>query len=167
MKVAFFDRDGTIAQDFPDAEWSQIDTPVLMPYAIDALKHINNLGYRIIIITNQYLIGEGYITRDQYESYNKKLLSILKNNGIEILDVFYCPHKRSENCDCCKPKTGLIRMAVMKYSQIDFENSFVVGDSICDIQLAENLDMNAFGIGIDYNYTKNKKIKSLKELIKL
>lgn len=165
MKVAFFDRDGTITFDYPDKEWSHIEEPVLMPYAIDAMKYISQLGYRIIIITNQYIIGEGYITQSQYEYYNEKLLSILKENGITILDVFFCPHKRSDNCKCCKPATGMVEAALLKYPEIELDKSFIVGDSICDMQLAKRLNVDSFGIGIDFDYTKHKKIESLRELI--
>lgn len=166
MKVAFFDRDGTIALDYSDREWSHIEDPVMMPYAVDAMKFINQLGYKIIIITNQYIIGEGYITQSQYEDYNKKLLSILKENDIEILDVFFCPHKRSDNCKCCKPATGMVESALLKYSEIDLYKSFVVGDSISDMQLAEELNVKAYGLGIDFDYAKYERIDNLKELIK-
>ena len=166
MKVAFFDRDGTIALDYSDREWSHIEDPVMMPYAVDAMKFINQLGYKIIIITNQYIIGEGYITQSQYEDYNKKLLSILKENDIEILDVFFCPHKRSDNCKCCKPATGMVESALLKYSEIDLDKSVVVGDSISDMQLAEELNVKAYGLGIDFDYAKYERIDNLKELIK-
>ncbi len=164
MKVAFFDRDGTIALDYPDSVWANIDTPVLMPYAIEALKHINDIGYKVIIITNQYIIDEGYITQTQYELYNKRLLSLLKENGVEILDVFYCPHKRSDNCSCCKPKTGMIEQALRAYPQIALDNSFIVGDSVCDILLAKSLNIKSYGINICDDYEKHTNIESLKEL---
>ena len=141
MKVAFFDRDGTIALDYPDNDWSHIEEPILLPYAIEAMKYINSVGYKIIIITNQYIIGEGYITKAQYEYYNKKLLSVLEENNVEIFDVFFCPHKRSDNCRCCKPATGMIDMALLKYPEIDLDKSFIVGDSICDMQLAKKLNL--------------------------
>ena len=63
MKIAFFDRDGTIALDYPDDEWSHIDTPILMPYAIEAMQHVIKIGCKIVILTNQYSIGEGFITQ--------------------------------------------------------------------------------------------------------
>lgn len=119
MKTAFFDRDGTIAEDYPDEEWAKANTPVLMPYAIEVLQYLRVMGHQIIIITNQYLIGEGFITQTQYDAYHGKLLSLLKGADIAILDVFYCPHKRTDGCDCQKPGTGLIRQALQKYPDID------------------------------------------------
>lgn len=164
MKIAFVDRDGTISQDYPDSEWTNMEDPVLMPYAVEALKHISDIGYQIIIITNQYIIGEGYITQKQYESYTQRLLNILNREGISVLDVFHCPHAREENCNCCKPKTGMIEKAIKKYPQINLSKSFIVGDSPCDIELAQSLGIFAYGIGIDFNYDKYKRLENLKEL---
>ncbi len=125
---------------------------------------MNDAGYEIIIVSNQYLIGENFITQDQYDSYNDKLLTTLKNAGISILDVFYCPHSRTGGCDCMKPKTGLIGHALEKYPSIDLSSSFVVGDSLCDMQMAEQLGLTAYGIGLDYDYKNFTKINDLKEL---
>lgn len=167
MKVAFFDRDGTIAEDYPDDKWAYINKPVFMPYAPQTLKYINDLGYHIIIVTNQYLIGEGFITQAQYEEYNNQMLKNLKSRGINVFDVFYCPHARKDNCECIKPNTGMIMQALKKHPEIDLSESFMVGDSICDVQLAEKLNIPVYGINIDYKYEKFTQIKSLKELIYL
>ena len=154
MKVAFFDRDGTIAEDYPDEEWTEVDTPVLMPYAIEVLRYLRSIGYQIIIITNQYLIGEGFITQAQYDAYRRKLLSLFNAAGVSILDTFYCPHARTDGCACKKPEVGLIKQALQKYPDIELSSAFVVGDSLCDMQMAEKLGIPGFGIGIEYNYEK-------------
>ncbi len=167
MKIAFFDRDGTIAQDYADKDWANVKTPVFMPYAIQVLSYLNRIGYQIIIVTNQYLIGEEFITQKQYEAYNDLMLKELKKAGVCILDVFYCPHARTDNCSCIKPKTGLILQALSKYPEIELPNSFIVGDSLCDIQLAENMNIPAYGINVEYNYKKFTKIGSLEELLSL
>ena len=112
MKVAFLDRDGTINRDYPDHIWSQIQSPEILPGAIQGMKYLKEKGYKIIIITNQYTIGEGFISLKQYHDFNEQLLILLEENDISILDVFYCPHSRKEQCDCCKPKNGLIKQAL-------------------------------------------------------
>ena len=167
LKAAFIDRDGTIAYDYPDEEWANVQEPVLLPHAIDVLKRLCGAGYKIIIITNQYIIGEGYITEQQYQEYNEKLLKILKESGISVLDVFYCPHSRQDNCDCIKPKAGLIKAALDKYPTINLDESFVVGDSICDAEFAKNTGIASYGIGFDYDYDKFTRINCLKELYEL
>lgn len=162
MKVAFLDRDGTIIKDYPDKEWANIKSPEFLEGSIEALKYIKNNGFEIIIITNQYLIGEGIITLEDYKKFNDLFLKVLKQNGISVLDIFYCPHARSQNCNCMKPNPGLINKALSKYTDIDLSKSFYVGDSLCDEQLAQSFNLTFYGINI---LCKNE-IHSLSDIIK-
>ena len=148
VKVAFLDRDGTIIKDYPDIKWANIKTPEFLKGSIETLKHIKNKGFEIIIITNQYLIGEGIITLQDYKNFNNLFLKILNQNGVSILDIFYCPHSRSKKCDCMKPHPGLINQALHKYPDINLKESFYVGDSLCDMQLAKNFNLKFYGINI-------------------
>lgn len=166
MKVAFLDRDGTIIEDYEDNLWSSITEPVFIDGSIDALKAIRQKGYEIIIITNQYLINENIITLEQYEDIANKFIKELLDNGVEILNTFYCPHSREENCNCMKPKDGMIKMALEKYPNIDLGNSFIVGDSLCDVQLGERLWIKTFGIRLDKREDKTIEIDSLKDVVK-
>lgn len=154
MKVAFLDRDVTIVKDYPDREWVNIKTPEFLEGSIEALKYIKNKGFEIIIITNQYLIGEKIITLEGYQSFNDLFLKILKQNVVDILDVFYCSHARSENCECIKPNPGLINQALNKYPDIDLKESFYVGDSLCDMQLAESFNLMFYGINLPCKKSK-------------
>ena len=108
MKVAFLDRDGTINKDYRDDDWRNIYKPEFIEGSLEALEVIREKGFQIIIITNQYLINDGIITLSQYRMFTKKILQIVNGHGVEILDIFYCSHSIKENCNCSKPKTGLI-----------------------------------------------------------
>lgn len=163
MKVAFLDRDGTIIKDYPDSEWSKIKTPEFLVGTIEALKFIINKNFKIIIVTNQYLIGEKIISLQEYNKFTKKFLDTLNESNINILDIFYCPHSRKKNCNCMKPKDGLILQAINKYPNIDLKESFFVGDSICDMELCKNCNIKFYGINIS---CKNK-IGSLMDIINL
>ncbi|KGX83118.1 D-glycero-alpha-D-manno-heptose-1,7-bisphosphate 7-phosphatase [Pontibacillus marinus] len=165
IKVAFFDRDGTIIEDYPDEKWSSITTPEFVSNSINTLQKVQKQGYKIIIITNQYLINEGYITLQQYEQINKLMIERLSSQGIKILDVFYCPHRRDEGCNCIKPQTGMIHKAINKYSNIDINESFMIGDSKADIDLAINMNMKGFGIGVDAIDPRIKKLDNVKDVI--
>lgn len=165
MKIAFVDRDGTIIEDYEDGLWSSITEPVLLNGSIDGLKSIQQKGYKIIIITNQYLINEEVITLQQYKDITDKLIKRLMDNEIEILDIFYCPHSKNENCSCMKPKDGMIRMALERHPKIDLQRSFIVGDSLCDIQLGQRLGIKTFGIGLDGDNEKMIKIGSLRDIV--
>lgn len=166
MKVAFLDRDGTIIEDYEDETWRNVTEPVFINGSIDALKEIKLNGYEIIVITNQYLINEKIITLEKYHDFTKKIVKRINDNEIEILDIFYCPHSKKENCSCMKPKDGLIKMALEKYPEINLKECFIVGDSLCDIELGEKLGIKTFGIGIEEIEGKTIRVNSLSDIVR-
>ena len=145
MKIAFLDRDGTISKEYPDEEWSTVSEPILLEGTIEGLKKLKNKGYEFIILTNQGLISKGYITEEQYEDYTNKLINKLKDNDINILKVYHCPHSSIDNCNCKKPKTGMIDKALEEFN-IDMSNSFYIGDSNSDYELATKFNLPFYGI---------------------
>lgn len=165
MKVAFLDRDGTIIKDYPDAEWRDIKTPVFLKGAIQTLKRLQELNYEIIILTNQYIINQGIISREQYHEFTRIFVKILLDNGIFVKDIFFCPHTKDENCKCFKPKTGLFEQAILKYPDINPEESLLVGDSFCDIELGNRVGLKTFGINVKADQFEYIEIESLEELI--
>jgi len=148
LKVAFLDRDGTIIEDYEDELWRNKTEPIFIDGSIEALAKIKQKGYEIIIITNQYLIDEKIISIEQYQDFTDKFVRRIKENGIEVLDIFCCPHSRESNCSCMKPKDGLVKKALEKYPEIDLKDCFIVGDSLCDVELGARLGIKTFGIGI-------------------
>lgn len=166
MKVAFVDRDGTITKDYPDDCWRDISEPEFLDGSIKALKGIRQKGYEIIIISNQYLINDGIITLSQYKTFTESLIHQLCNSGIDILDIFYCPHSKKENCNCFKPKTGLVEMAISKYPDIELSKSFIVGDSSADVELGNKLGIKTFGINVESGMFNYISVKSLLETVK-
>ena len=165
MKIAFFDRDGTINYDYQDADWANVRDPVIIPGAINALHHVLNLGYKIIIVTNQYLIEENIITLEQYTSFTKKLIGKLDKQGISILDIFFCPHSREYNCHCRKPNPGMICQAIARYPNINLAESIIIGDSECDIELAHRLNMKSFAIGLKGDLPKCTYLNNIGDLV--
>ena len=150
-KIAFLDRDGTINKDYLDNEWKYVKEPELLTGTIKGLKLIQEYNYKIIIITNQYIIADGIITLEQYKTFNEKLINILKQNGIEILKVYCCPHNDLDNCNCKKPKTCMIDRALNDF-EIDLSNSFCVGDNYSDYELSQKFNLDFYGIkGINNN----------------
>ncbi len=146
MKVAFLDRDGTINKDYEDSKWSFIKEPEILDGSIEGLLYLKRQGYTFIIITNQYIIGEGYITSDDYSRFHEKLIRILLDRGIHVLDTFYCPHSRMSGCRCSKPSPGLIEQAIAKYKNIDLNHSIFIGDSLSDFTLAKKFNLPFYGI---------------------
>ena len=146
MKVAFLDRDGTIIKDYPDEVWKSIKEPEFLGGSIEGMKRLQDAGYKLVIVTNQYLINEGIIDEAEYVKFTSKLRTKLVLFGVDVFDIFYCPHKVTEYCNCFKPKTGLIDQAIKKYPSIELETSIMVGDSMCDLELAGKMDLDFYGI---------------------
>lgn len=158
MKVAFLDRDGTLCRDYPDDQWPAIKEPELLPGVLSGLQRLRDDGYRLIMLTNQYTIGEGYITLEQYQEFTDILCRILNENGIVFLDIFYFPHRREDACQCCKPQPGMIEEALRKYPEIEMSESILIGDSEADRKLAENVGLPFYQVGM---ITDNRNEKSI------
>lgn len=153
-KAAFLDRDGVINYDYGYV--GKIENFKFLPNVFEGLNYIQNLGYKIIIITNQSGIGRGYYSLKDYELLTEYMKNILKKNKIFILDVLYCPHTPEQNCICRKPKPEMILRASKKHN-LDLEKSFVAGDNLTDIQAGINAGVtNCFFIK---NHQKQLKTK--------
>jgi D,D-heptose 1,7-bisphosphate phosphatase len=146
QKCIFLDRDGTINK-FNDFITKPEDFE-LIDGAAEAIKGINTLGYLAIVITNQPVIARGEADFETLDLIHMKMETDLGRHGAYIDDLFYCPHhpdkgfpgERPEykiNCDCRKPKPGLIFKAAEKYN-IDLFQSYMVGDDMRDVNAGKN-----------------------------
>jgi histidinol-phosphate phosphatase family protein len=125
-KAVFVDRDGTLNYD--NGYTHKISDLKIYEDMIPLLKSYYDNGYMIIVITNQSGINRGYYSVEEMKEFNNKLAEVFIKHGIKIEDFFYCPHTPEEACNCRKPETGLIEMAVKKYN-IDIKSSIIIGDS--------------------------------------
>jgi len=132
-KVVFLDRDGVINHEV--GYLHKIEDFKFIEGVFDACLYFQSIGYQIIIVTNQSGIDRGYYDEGDFHIVNNWMLKQFKNQGIEILDVFFCPHGPESNCDCRKPKPGMFDQAHDKYS-IDMSNSWMIGDKEADVQAA-------------------------------
>jgi len=134
-KVFFIDRDGVINKEI--GYLHEIAKFEFIDGVIEALKYIQNKGFKIIVITNQSGIGRGMYSREKFLELNKWMIDFLSTQGVKILDVFYCPHSPEERCTCRKPLPGMFLEAIKKYD-IDIEMSWSIGDKETDIQAAKS-----------------------------
>jgi D-glycero-D-manno-heptose 1,7-bisphosphate phosphatase len=124
-KALFIDRDGTINKDCPYCkDPSQI---VIYEDAVQLMKEYQDKGYLIVIITNQSGINRGYFSEEDFLNFQKELLGKLHDKGIKITKTYFCPHTPTENCECRKPKIGMIEQAIKEYD-INMSESIIVGD---------------------------------------
>lgn len=129
-RAVFLDRDGTINADRGFVH--KASDFRLLPNAVRGLKRMQELGYRLIIITNQSGIGMGYYTENDYKSLMKEIYARLRRHGVAITDDFFCPHDREKNCGCRKPGTLLVKRAAVKHG-INLKESVFIGDKTSDI----------------------------------
>jgi len=135
IRTIFLDRDGVINK----------ETKYL--YKIEDFKFINgvfntciylqNLGYDIIIITNQSGISRGYFKESDYKEITKWMLNQFLINNIKILDIYHCPHNSESKCNCRKPQPGMFLNAKENHN-IDMSLSWAIGDKETDISAAHN-----------------------------
>ena len=131
-KAVFLDRDGVVNQDVGYlTSWLQFD---FVPGFLDALKLIKRNGFLAIVLTNQSGVNRNLITEIGLEIIHWKMKKVIRFSGTKLDDIFYCKHIPEDNCDCRKPKPGMVLKAVEKYN-IDLEESYIIGDKETDIDL--------------------------------
>ena len=135
ITTIFLDRDGVINKEINYLH--KIEDFKFIVGVFEACKYFINLDYQIIVITNQSGISRGLYSEGDYQILNNWMLDQFKKNDISILEVLHCPHMPDSNCNCRKPKPGMLLESKNKYN-IDMQNSWVIGDKEVDIISANN-----------------------------
>ena len=149
-KAIFLDRDGTINID-KSYVYKREDF-LYIEGVIDGLKRLQDMGFLLVIISNQSGIARGYYSEKDFESLTAWMIEDLRQKGINISGVYYCPHlpegklkKYAIHCDCRKPKTGLFFRAKEELD-IDLDHSFAMGDQLRDLSITENTGVRGIWI---------------------
>ena len=130
--AVFLDRDGTIIED--RGHLRRPEQVVFFPETFESLQKLQK-HFLLFIVTNQPGVAEGLISRSDVDRVNACVVAELAERGVEIRDLYVCPHSRSERCPCIKPRPYFLRKAAERY-RIDLSASFTVGDHPHDVQLA-------------------------------
>jgi D-glycero-D-manno-heptose 1,7-bisphosphate phosphatase len=143
--AVFIDRDGTISE-----EVGYVNHPSrfrLFPYSSEAVRILNNNGWLAILITNQAGVARGYFSEDVIVKVHDQLKQDLENAQLDA--IYYCAHHPTVgeppyrfDCDCRKPKPGLIDRAAKEF-EIDLGASWMVGDRYGDVELARNAGLHS------------------------
>ncbi|MBA2408910.1 MAG: D-glycero-beta-D-manno-heptose 1,7-bisphosphate 7-phosphatase [Gammaproteobacteria bacterium] len=134
MRVIILDRDGVINYDSSayiksPGEWRPI------PGSLDAIARFTQAGYRVMIASNQSGLGRGLFDAPALDAIHNKLRARLASLGGRIDAIFYCPHLPSDDCDCRKPKPGLL-WQIARLPGVTLTEALAVGDSLRDLQAA-------------------------------
>lgn len=145
-KIIFLDRDGVINKKAAVHEYiARWENFHFLPDVPEAIRLMNEHGYKVAVVTNQRGIALGLTTNDEVERLHDKMREELLKKGACISWVFHCPHDYGE-CDCRKPNTGLLRR-VEQFADVDKPASWMVGDSPIDIEAGRTYGVNTIFIG--------------------
>jgi D-glycero-D-manno-heptose 1,7-bisphosphate phosphatase len=134
--AVFLDRDGVIIENNDSYVRSWTDV-VFIPGSLEALARFNASTYRIIIITNQSAVGRGLITLDCALAINRRVVDMISRQGGRIDGSYICPHSPQDDCECRKPRPGLLFQAAAALS-LDLGRSILVGDALTDVMAGQN-----------------------------
>lgn len=167
-KAIFLDRDGTINVE-KDYIYKSEDL-IFEEGTIEALKTFKNLGYILIVVSNQSGIARGYFTEEDLNIFNNNMNEMLKKNGVEITEFYCCPHhpdgigEYKKVCECRKPNNKMIEDAIKKYN-IDREKSYMIGDKTSDIGAGLKSNLKTVLVKTGYGLKDMEKVDKNETLI--
>ncbi len=135
QRYVLLDRDGVINHDSdtfiksPD-EWIPIEG------SLEAIALLNAHGYQVIVVTNQSGVARGFFDETMLEKIHAKMRQLVSEKGGNITAIYFCPHGANSDCDCRKPKAGLLKAFAADF-HVDLTTIAVIGDSLRDLQAAE------------------------------
>jgi len=158
-KAVFLDRDGVINEVVYQKEMEIIDSPftveqfTLLPKVGDAINKFHDLGFKVIVVSNQPGLAKDHLSMDVFENIREKMNVELKKDGAEVDAEYYCFHhpygkikKYTKICDCRKPKPGMLKKATEEHN-IDLSKSWMIGDGITDMQAGQTAGCKTILIG--------------------
>jgi D-glycero-D-manno-heptose 1,7-bisphosphate phosphatase len=132
MKLIILDRDGVINFD-SDAFIKSPDEWIPIPGSLEAIARLNQAGYRVVVATNQSGISRGLFNIVTLNAIHQKLHTTAQQVGADIDAIFFCPHAADDNCDCRKPKPGMLQEIAGRFD-VSLKGVPTVGDSLRDLQ---------------------------------
>ncbi len=134
--AVFLDRDGTIAE-----EMGYMNHPSrfhIFPFAAEAIRRLNQAGFPVVVVTNQSGVARGFFPETLVQQINEQMVRELAARGARIDAVYYCPHNLASNCDCRKPKPGMLERAAREH-RLRLAGSWVVSDRYADVEMAHRV----------------------------
>lgn len=137
MKLIILDRDGVINHDRDDFvkspdEWQPIEG------SLDAIAFLTQADYTLAIATNQSGLARGYFDIDVLNDMHSKMHKLIQQAGGEVSGIWFCPHLADHNCQCRKPKSGMVIDIIRRFNA-DPQKTYLVGDSLRDLQAIANV----------------------------
>ncbi len=137
-KVLFIDRDGTLIVEPEDEQVDALDKVRLVDDVIPSLLELARHGYRLVMVSNQDGLGTDAFPQADFDGPHALTMSLFESQGVRFDEVFICPHLPAEDCECRKPRAGLLTK-YLAANDLDLAASAVIGDRHTDLQLAERI----------------------------
>lgn len=147
-RILFIDRDGTLIEEPADEQVDSLAKLRLLPGVIPALLDLKRAGYRFVLVSNQDGLGTDSFPERTFHEPQNFLRDLLASQGIEFDAEFFCPHFPQDDCQCRKPRTGLLT-GYLAERELDRALSFVIGDRQTDLDLAANLGLEGLRVRVD------------------
>lgn len=140
LPPVFIDRDGVINENRADYVKS-LNEWIPIPGSIEAISEISKAGFHVIVVTNQSAVARGLCSISDVKQIHAKLLELVKAEGGEIDCIAYCPHHPDDNCECRKPKTGMVDTAK---EELELEDGgYMIGDAATDVEMGSNAGLKS------------------------
>lgn len=137
-KALFIDRDGVINKKALEHDYIKSpDEFFLLDEVVPIIHEYRNKGYLVVVVTNQRGLSLGVMNENDLQKIHEKMKILLSKNNIEVDAIYYCGHGIEDNCDCRKPRHGMLLKAA-KELNIDLNDSIMIGDSLTDIECGKN-----------------------------
>lgn len=147
-KVAFLDRDGTLNVDHGYVH--KVEDWEFNDRAPEALKKLQDAGFALAVVTNQSGIGRGYYTVEDMKKVHEHMVQELAKHGVKIDAIAYCDHDPDAACDCRKPAPGMAKQIEEQLGDIDYANSWMIGDKEADVLFGEAIGTKTVLINSKY-----------------
>jgi D-glycero-D-manno-heptose 1,7-bisphosphate phosphatase len=132
----FLDRDGTIAEEV--GYLNHLSRFRIFPFAAEAIRRLNQAGMAVVVVTNQSGATRGFFPEELIHRVHDHLVAGMAAAGARIDAVYYCPHTRDADCNCRKPRPGMLERASREHG-LALDGSFVVSDRYADVEMAHSM----------------------------
>ncbi|KTD25230.1 MULTISPECIES: bifunctional histidinol-phosphatase/imidazoleglycerol-phosphate dehydratase HisB [Legionella] len=151
QKVLFIDRDGTLVEEPADFQVDDLSKVRLCQGVIPALLSLSKAGFTLVMVSNQDGLGTSHFPQTAFQRCHEFILALFSSQGIHFNAIFICPHQDNDNCNCRKPKTGLLDPFLLE-NAIDRNQSWVIGDRQTDKELAQNMGISFLPVSQEHTW---------------